>query len=484
MDAMATPRGGPYYNEQAPGIEVALTDQHGLYSQQLAVSDKEVIGSHGPGYDITSHEASRGNKKKKRLIIAGISCALVIVVVVVGVLAGVLTRRPAQPNSSSTGTPTNPARPPNMTGSSTTAAKYLYPTPISWGYPHLEVLALTTNTTDSVYRKYRNVNATSVMDWNPSGQDFELVGGAVDFPRSIAVRARPQSNNTNLFLTGEDHGIYHKYHTSNEAWSGSPDGWALLGTRRAAVSAPAVVPFFNDGTIDIFMLENDTHTTIHHQRWASSSGWGDVNDLGGGDMLFTPCAVSWDSNRIDVFGVGASSNHLLHTYWDGNSWASFDGGTSSFEDLGGFCTSTPVVVSRKNGTLDVFERGGDGGLWHLWYDESWSKWSLISGNTSIQAQPDVISWDSNRLDVFAWGMDNAMLYKSFNVTTGQWTPSDGFDRIGTGLSGPPRSVSDGPGSMHVFAYGLYGAVIWKSWNESSGGSWPTGDFVTLGTPVF
>lgn len=64
------------------------------------MSDKEVNGNYGPGYTrgeeiaIASREASRGNKTKK-LIIAGVSSALVIFTVVLGVLAGLLARRAA-----------------------------------------------------------------------------------------------------------------------------------------------------------------------------------------------------------------------------------------------------------------------------------------------------------------------------------------------------------------------------------------------------
>jgi hypothetical protein len=33
-------------------------------------------------------------------------------------------------------------------------------------------------------------------------------------------------------------------------------------------------------------------------------------------------------------------------------------------DLGGPWASDPGVVSQRNGTVDVFERGTDGQLWH------------------------------------------------------------------------------------------------------------------------
>jgi hypothetical protein len=375
-----------------------------------------------------------------------------------------------------------------MTGTSTAMARYLFPTPVSWGYPHLEVLALTENVTFSVYRKYRPSNATSTQDWYPHGSDFEPVGGSsLPSGNAVAVRSRRQGGNTTgLYITGSEGDVYEKWHGDDQVWSsyGGPAWGAPIAQPGRAVSNPAVVTY-DELIDDVFVLAKGArNSTIHNVRW-DNGVWGTYNDLGGGDMQFTPAAVSWDGTRVDVFGVSLANNHLFHTYAaDGTTWATFNGGASTFEDLGGFLTSSPVVLSRGKGLLDVFARGGDGGLWHLAYNETWSPWTLISGKATIQGQPDALSWDINRIDIFAWGSDNDLLTKTFNAQTNVWTPSDGFDQIGTGLSGPPKSVSDAPGSMHVFVYLLYGGVGWKAWNTSAGGRWPSGDFVNLGTPMF
>jgi len=382
-----------------------------------------------------------------------------------------------------------------MTGTSTVTGRYLYPTAVSWGYPHMEVFALTTNTQYSVYRKSRFPNATSVDDWQPSGKDFETVGGAIADGSSIAVRARMATgNNTDIFVTSSDGGLYLKWHQSNQVWSGGndPNTWEPVDNRsRTSAGQPAVITRDLGLRDDIFVLGNGARATIRHLRWTGKTGRPDepgtfsaLENLGGADMQFAPAAVAWDDTRMDVFGVGKENNHLFHTFFDGSAWASFNGGSATFEDLGGFLTSTPAVVSRAKGTIDVFARGGDGGLWHLAYDGKAAPWVRISGSTQIQAQPDALSWDPQRIDVFAWGTDNALLTKTLDTNTGLWTPAEGFYHIGVGLSGPPKSVSDGPGSMHVFAYGQFGSLIWKSWSSSTGGKWPSGDFLQLGTPDF
>ena len=114
-------------------------------------------------------------------------------------------------------TPPTSSSPPNITGTSIITTRYLFPTPISWGYPQLDVMALTTNTSSAVYRKYRPSNATSSQDWYPRGSDFEPVGGGVNIGSSVAVRSRTQGGNTtDVYATGEDGGVYKKWYSNNQ----------------------------------------------------------------------------------------------------------------------------------------------------------------------------------------------------------------------------------------------------------------------------
>lgn len=87
-------------------------------------------------------------------------------------------------------------------------------------------------------------------------------------------------------------------------------------------------------------------------------------------------------------------------------------------------------------------RGGDAGLWHINYTEdsnAWSAWSSISDNIPIQAEPDAVSWGSDRIDVFAWGVDGSLLHKSYDGTS--WMPSVGFENLNVTLNGPPKGIS-------------------------------------------
>jgi YD repeat-containing protein len=199
-------------------------------------------------------------------------------------------------------------------------------------------------------------------------------------------------------------------------------------------------------------------------QWHPEDNWSNAIEVPGPDLQpMASAVVAWNGNdtRLDIFAVSRANSHLLHASWDAETakW-------SQYEDLLGFVTTPPVAVSRGPGLIDVFARGGDAGLWHLAYDDkasSWSNWTRISGDTKIQGQPDAISADANTLDVFAWGEDGSMLHKSFDPVSNSWPLGDGFDvLVDSGLSGPPKSVSDAPGRIYVLAYDDQGQLIWKT----------------------
>ena len=81
--------------------------------------------------------------------------------------------------------------------------------------------------------------------------------------------------------------------------------------------------------------------------------------------------------RLEVFARG-TDNALWHIWQTaaarrpGPGWAS----------LGGEITSSPVVTSDADGRLEVFARGTDNALWHMWQtapSNGWSGWASLGG---------------------------------------------------------------------------------------------------------
>jgi hypothetical protein len=61
---------------------------------------------------------------------------------------------------------------------------------------------------------------------------------------------------------------------------------------------------------------------------------------------------------LEVFARGQNNELLLRT-WDGTRW-------SGWQSLGGVITSDPAAVSWGGNRLDVFAKGQNEHLWHIW----------------------------------------------------------------------------------------------------------------------
>jgi len=68
-----------------------------------------------------------------------------------------------------------------------------------------------------------------------------------------------------------------------------------------------------------------------------------------------------------------------------------------------------VCGRNKDGRLEVFARGTDNALWHIWQtapNNGWSGWASLGG--VITSLPTVTNDADSRLEVFARGTDNAL----------------------------------------------------------------------------
>jgi hypothetical protein len=87
--------------------------------------------------------------------------------------------------------------------------------------------------------------------------------------------------------------------------------------------------------------------------------------------------VSWGTSRLDVFGVG-TDNAMYHRAGDGNAWY-----PSSWEYLGGSCSSPPVMITPSPNSLGIYVIGTDNALYHKWWENSWgpskADWQCLGG---------------------------------------------------------------------------------------------------------
>src|SRR5262249_46069807 len=231
------------------------------------------------------------------------------------------------------------------------------------------------------------------------------------------------------------------------------------------VIEPAAVSW-GSNRIDVFGrgVDND----LAHKWWDGQ--WHPWESLGPGGVLASgPTVASWGANRLDVFARGVG-NSLLHKWWDGSwhPWEALDGGV--FSD--------PAAVSWAPGRIDVFWRGAHNAPQHQYYDNGWSSPQVDLGGV-LTSGPAVASWGYNRLDVFARGRNNSLAHKSWDGSWHYWESLDG------GVFSDPAAVSWSSGRIDVFWRGennhlrlKYFDNGWWSLQEDLGG-----EIVPLGQPM-
>lgn len=231
------------------------------------------------------------------------------------------------------------------------------------------------------------------------------------------------------------------------ALSGRSDGvgWESLGG--VLTSDPAAVSW-GSNRLDIFVRGGDN--ALYHKWWNGAwHGWESL----GGVLTSAPAAASWASGRLDVFARG-QDNALWHKWFDG-SW-------HDWESLGGGLTSGPAAASWASGRLDVFVRGNDGALWHKWFDGSWHNWESLGGQ--IKGDPAVAAWGPNRLDIFARGTDNALWHKWWNGSWHNW------ESLGGILTASPGVASWESGRLDIVGRGQDNAC-WHKWWDGRWHDW-------------
>ncbi len=80
-------------------------------------------------------------------------------------------------------------------------------------------------------------------------------------------------------------------------------------------------------------------------------------------------------------------------------------------------TSNPAPIN-DNGILNVFVRGGDGGLYDQFYNTSWSGWYNLGGYLTSDPVPLITP---NLFGAFVLGGDGGMYLNSWNGSAWNWS---------------------------------------------------------------
>jgi len=176
-------------------------------------------------------------------------------------------------------------------------------------------------------------------------------------------------------------------------------------------------------------------------------------------------AVNTDG-RLEVFARG-TDNALWHIW----QTAPHAGPWSAWSSLAGSITSTPAVAVNTDGRLEIFARGTDHALWHIWqtapHAGPWSAWSSLGGG--ITSDPTVAVNKDGRLEVFARGTDDALWH--IWQTVPHAAPWSAWASVGGGVTSDAEAPVNSDGRIEVFARGTDNA-LWHIWQTAPGaGPW-------------
>ena len=266
----------------------------------------------------------------------------------------------------------------------------------------------------------------------------------------------------------EDQALYWKAYR-NGAWELT---WMKIGgTWGTAISAVSRSP----GFINVYGSDSEGGN-LQQSAWTLDDGgsakWLGIFNLGGA-CFGSPSVAAWNSSREDIF-VRGSDNALWHLYWN-RSW-------SLWESLGGIITSSPLVVSSEENWLDVFALGGGNSFCWRGYRQVWMRWDCTSRNLTFESIPSAAVIGSKRVDAVGLASDDHVYHKS--LVDSSWSTS--WDDLGGPLNGAPIVASFAPNKGSVLGVGMDDGLYIGNWdsftfNWESSSTWSSlgGDFITL-----
>jgi Subtilase family len=170
-------------------------------------------------------------------------------------------------------------------------------------------------------------------------------------------------------------------------------------------------------------------------------------------------ATAGSAGRLEVF-VRGSDKAVWHIWQTAPS-----NGWSGWASLGGW---VDIVTSARNadGRLELFVRGSDHAVWHQWQtapNNGWSGWASLGGWI------DLLSVGRNadgRLEIFARGSDGAVWHKWQTAPNNGWS---GWASLG-GWVDRLTVGQNADGRLEIFARGSDDA-LWHKWQTAPNNGW-------------
>jgi hypothetical protein len=306
-----------------------------------------------------------------------------------------------------------------------------------------------------------NAFGTSVADDTVRSWIAQNIPNIVKSSETLRPSASSWPGRVDLYWRGATGAVMHKWYPYGPDWSWDQN---LGGT---STSAPGALSR-GIGCLDVYWRGTDFH--LKHKWYPFGPDWSWEQDLGG-VLLSAPAAAIGPNGRMDVFWRGLDNSLRQRWYPAGSDWS----GEVNFDNIisGIVLASAPAAVWRSDGILDVFWRGTDRRLKHIWYhyNGSWSQVEDLGGD--VDSDPAAAYRADGVLDVFWKSPDGRLKHRWYSYGSG-WS---GVLDLGGGLATGPTASSRGVGQLDVFWRATDGRLkhIWFpyyggwSWVQDMGG---------------
>ncbi|KAK6499088.1 hypothetical protein TWF481_011657 [Arthrobotrys musiformis] len=241
-------------------------------------------------------------------------------------------------------------------------------------------------------------------------------------PRSPAVVSRDNEKFIELAYVGTDHSLKHKRLEENQTWY--PAGTETMNWGGKYIYNRGSACSWSTNHVSFFFIGMDSK--CYEKRWVNGiTGWNDFEVPGTWTIAPRSIAQFKDEERMMVFGLNEESK-LFYCEHTGQPDAA--GWKHTVLQGGIFSKEIPEVVTFGNSSerIDVFAVGLDSAV----YQKTWTKkdgWKNHRrlGGTTLYA-PRVVSWgDSSvtRYDLLSVGTDFSM-WHLFSDDGEKWHPND------------------------------------------------------------
>jgi len=213
------------------------------------------------------------------------------------------------------------------------------------------------------------------------------------------------------------------------------------------------------GKFDVFVLGTDNNIYIKSYYPSPAAGFGPWVNLGapkGRTFVSGPDAVSSDANSFAVVAMADNGHYYLNT-WTNASGSRVMSGWKQIMGKGLTNGPGPGISSFRPGRLAVYGVGPDSRTWESRQDPqaqwgwSWPESLGSPQNAPLASSVTSVSWDSNKVDLFARGSDNSLWTRGWDGAG--WKPQNDWRKLGGQFTSGFGAASWGFGHLDVFGVG-------------------------------